>query len=413
MPLFDLFLLVCSAAVVLVWTALSVHLIAIHRRRTAARSTIAAAMAAFENGNAVDLPLRERVDRIRPILEQASRELVMFAAADRDTPRSVADALRAYLVERWSVEALERDAAAHRSGREKWRRMTALQILFTLRHPRRMQLAADAVDDRDSDVAFAALALLSDSEEPSAIDILLRALRSRTHPASRVAVHLDRSPQHLADRLQPLLADDDPVVRRWAATLLSRYSDAPGLEQDLERLVTDEDPGVRKAAIEALGYIGDAGAAGAAVRLLDDPVPFVRAAAIRAIGRLERDDLATAVTGRLGDTDWWVRFAAKECLEAMGPDIWPVLVRRLDDPDRFVRNGAAEVFQNLGVLDSFIVLEAASDAPAPRNIELLRRITAAGGVRLTDSLFERAGPSLAPRLRHLLSTLGLEHVGAA
>jgi hypothetical protein len=41
-----------------------------------------------------------------------------------------------------------------------------------------------------------------------------------------------------------------------------------------------------------------------------------------------------------------------QCLEQMGPDIWPILVRLLDDPDRFVRNSAAEVFQNIGVLDS-------------------------------------------------------------
>jgi len=96
----------------------------------------------------------------------------------------------------------------------------------------------------------------------------------------------------------------------------------------------------------------------------------------------------------------------------MGPDIWPLLVRLLDDPDRFVRNSAAEVFQNIGVLDSFIVMEAATADPADRKVDLLRRIAAAGGLRLTDSLLERAG-KLAPRIRHLLSTIGLEHVGAA
>jgi len=119
------------------------------------------------------------------------------------------------------------------------------------------------------------------------------------------------------------------------------------------------------------------------------------------------------VAARLGDRDWWVRFAAKQCLEQMGPDIWPILVRLLDDPDRFVRNSAAEVFQNIGVLDSFIVMEAATADPADRRVDLLRRIAAAGGLRLTDSLLERAGPRLAPRIRHLLSTIGLEHVGAA
>ena len=70
----------------------------------------------------------------------------------------------------------------------------------------------------------------------------------------------------------------------------------------------------------------------------------------------------------------------------MGSDVWPVLMRSLNHSDRFVRNGAAEVFQNLGVLDSLIVMEAATDNPGAMKIDMLRRIAAAGGVRFTDSL---------------------------
>jgi hypothetical protein len=90
-----------------------------------------------------------------------------------------------------------------------------------------------------------------------------------------------------------------------------------------------------------------------------------------------------------------------------------VLVRCLDHRDRFVRNGAAEVVQNLGVLDSLIVLEAASDSPNAVKVEMLQRIAAAGGVRFTESLVERAGPVIGPRIRRLLDALGVEQVGAA
>ena len=114
----------------------------------------------------------------------------------------------------------------------------------------------------------------------------------------------------------------------------------------------------------------------------------------------------------LADPEWWVRSAAKGALETMGAEVWPVLMRCLDDPDEFVRNGAAEVFQNLGILDDLIVMEAASDDPSRAKIELLRRIAAAGGARMTDSLIERSGAS-AQRVRHLLSSIGLEQVGAA
>src|SRR5204863_8717197 len=130
------------------------------------------------------------------------------------------------------------------------------------------------------------------------------------------------------------------------------------------------------------------------------------------MGKLDRPDLAEEVANLLADRDWWVRFAAKECLETMGAEVWPVLARRLNHPDRFVRNGAAEVFENLGVLDSFIVMEAATDDPAPEKIDMLRRIALAGGLRLTDSLIERTGTLVGPRVRQLLATIGLERIGA-
>ena len=112
----------------------------------------------------------------------------------------------------------------------------------------------------------------------------------------------------------------------------------------------------------------------------------------------------------LADPDWWVRQAAKESLERMGPDVWPALVRCLDDSDRFVRNGAAEVIQNLGVVDMLIAMEGATDPSSAAKVEMLRRLFAAGGVRLTDSLIERVGPHAGPRTRELLARLELEHV---
>jgi hypothetical protein len=97
----------------------------------------------------------------------------------------------------------------------------------------------------------------------------------------------------------------------------------------------------------------------------------------------------------------------------MGSEVWPVLARTLRSSDRFARNGAAEVIQNLGLLDSLIMMEAASDSPSPSKIEMLRRITGAGEVRLTESLLQRAGPLLGGRLRRLLNEIGIDYVGAA
>jgi HEAT repeat protein len=411
MHAFDSLLVAASVAAAFAWAALSLYVLTIERRRARARATLANAAAVLARDDVRRLPLDGRMTQVRPVLDGASREMVMHAAAAGTTPAGTFEVLTAYLVDRWGLDALARDARSHRTTRDKWRRMAALQILVRSDDPGSMALLASAVDDTDADVASIALSLLGGSADPEAVRILLGALRRQRHPGSRVAVQLDRSPQDLAPQLRPMLADADPVVRLWAATLLGRYLGVEGLEQDLAALADDADPRVRKAGVQSLGYVGDDLAAATALRLLVDPVPFVRATAARTIGKLDRLDLAEEIVLLLGDENWWVRFAAKECLEAMGTEVWPVLARSLEHPDRFVRNGAAEVFQNLGLLDSFIVMEAASDNPANAKIDMLRRIVVAGGLRLTDSLIERTSAVMGSRVRHLLATIGLQQVG--
>lgn len=412
MPSLELLLAVISLIAVGVWVALSVHLLMIQRRRIATRRLVSDAIALLERDDVRRLSLADRIERLRPIAAGASRELIMHATADRDTPDAAFRALLGFLTDRWGLDTLLRDAAAHASLRDKWRRLTALRILFRSNHTAILDLLARAVDEPDLDVADVALSLLGSSSEPRAMDILFDALRSQRHSASRIAMHIERSAQPIAGRLKASLADRDPVVRLWCATLLARYPEEP-IEDDLARLTDDADPRVRKAAIQTLGKVGDLVAADRALYLLNDPFAYVRAHAARALGELGRTDLADRVAPLLGDADWWVRLAARESLEAMGSDVWPVLMRSLNHPDRFVRNGAAEVFQNVGVLDSLIVMEAATDNPSATKIDMLRRIAAAGGVRFTDSLVERAGPIIGPRIRTLLATIGLQHVGAA
>jgi hypothetical protein len=394
------------------WVALSVRLLAIERRRVAAHALVSDALAMLGRDDVRRLSLGDRINYIRPVVASASRELIMHAAADHETPDPAFRALLGYLTDRWGLDALLADAGSHTSARDKWRRATALRLLFRANHTAVLDLLARAVDQPDRDSADVALALLGSSSEPRAMDILFDALRSHTHPASRVAVHIDRSPQSIADRLTAGLADGDPIVRLWCATLLARYPEQP-VEAALAALTEDADPRVRKAAIQTLGTVGDEIASVRALYLLTDPFAYVRAHAARALGELGRADMADRVAALLGDKDWWVRLAARESLETMGNEVWPVLMRNLNHPDRFVRNGAAEVFQNLGVLDSLIVMEAATDNPGAIKIDMLRRIAAAGGVRFTDSLVERAGPVVGPRIRALLETIGLQHVGAA
>ncbi|HJR60751.1 MAG TPA: HEAT repeat domain-containing protein [Vicinamibacterales bacterium] len=405
-------LLTGAVLAVLLWAALAAYVIHIDRRRTAARAVVSAVLTTLREEGVRSAPIGERVARVQPLLERVSRDMVLHTAADTATPRDAVDVLTTYLVDRWGVYTLVRQASSHRMSRDVWRRTASLKVLFHLGHPQIFDLLTRAVQGRESDIASVAFALLGTSHDPRATAILVEALKAQRHPASRVAVHLEHSPLRPVGAYRPLLKDPDPVVRFWGATLLAHCPDVAWLEGELAALADDGDARVRKAAVQSLGKVGDAIAAEVALRLLEDPAPFVRAHAARALGELDRTEAGPAVAQLLGDPDWWVRAAAKQSLEAMGSDVWPVLMRCLEHPDRFVRNGAAEVFQNLGILDSLIMMEAASDDPSYAKIKLLKRIAAAGGSRMTDSLIERAG-SAAPRVRRLLATMGLEQVGAA
>lgn len=397
----------------LLWGGLAVYVLHIERRRAEARGTIATLLATLRSADVQSASLAERVAHVTPFFERVSRDMILHTAADANTSRDSFDVLATYLVDRWGIYTLVREASSHRMSRDIWRRSASLKVLFRLDHPEISGLLERAVADASSDVASVGLTLLGMSTDPRSTGILIAALKSGRHAPSRVAVHLEHSPLRPADAYRPLLEDGDPVVRFWGANLLGEFPELGWVETALAPLVSDGDARVRKAAIQSLGKVGDAIAASAALRMLRDPAPFVRAHAARALGELDRPEDAPAVAELLGDPDWWVRAAAKQSLETMGSEVWPVLMRCLDHPDEFVRNGAAEVFQNLGILDSLIVMEAASDDPSGSKIDLLRRIVSAGGMRLTDSLVERAGAAAAPRVRRLLATMGLEQVGAA
>jgi HEAT repeat protein len=246
-----------------------------------------------------------------------------------------------------------------------------------------------------------------------AADLLIGALKAGQYPPSRVATYLDRFPIALPAHLRPLLHHPDATVRYWGVTLLARHKQTPGLEPELIALTHDAAPLVRRAAIASLARVNVEAAVGAARPMLSDDVWYVRAHAARAIAEAENPDLAADIAPLLADREWWVRTAAKDALQRMGPEIWPALVPYLDHADHFAQNGAAEVLQNIGILDSLIVLEAATARPSQTKLDLLKKIASAGGSRMTEALLDRVDQHTRPRVRDLLASLGLETAGAA
>ena len=285
-----------------------------------------------------------------------------------------------------------------------------MQVLALAEAPGVTTLLARAVDDRDPEIVGASLALLGRVPDDTAAAALIDALKHAKYTPSRVATYLDRFERPLGADLRPLLHHPDPNVRYWGATLLSRHP-VDGIDQDLSALASDPAPLVRKAAVASLAQIGGPALAAVARRLLADDTWYVRAHAARALASTGDADVAEEIAPLLADREWWVRLAVKESLQQLGDEVWAVLVPYLDHEDGFARNGAAEVLQNIGVLDSLIVLEAVTARPSSAKLEMLRKIASAGGTRMTAALLERVDARTRPRVRALLETLGLEPAG--
>ena len=281
---------------------------------------------------------------------------------------------------------LLRRAAVHRTGVGRWRRIATLQALVEGGHPKAPALLRRALADPDLEVVAGTVKALGDVGAEWAAEQLVRALREERYSRSRVAAQLERFAPGIGHLLVPLLSDREAPVRFWGATLLARY---PGLAVGrLSACTRDEDANVRAAAVEALGGSGDADALPAALALLDDPAWFVRAHACRAVGALGSGEVAPRVAALLADDWWWVRAAAKDALRGLGASAVPALVSLLDHDDRFARNSAAEVLQDVGFVDAL----AARDPEAP----LLERIYWAGGKRFREAAARRRGAFAQP-----------------
>jgi HEAT repeat protein len=340
----------------------------------------------------------------------------VFAVLSRDTvlPLSVRSTGRPVLdrviaeaaIARIGRDTLETIAATAAAPKHNWRRIAALRLLAAGEHPGLVALLRRTLDDSDPEIVGASLAILGRVPDEAAAALLVDALKASKYTPSRIATYLDQFPLEIPDLFVPLLHHSDANVRYWGATLLSRDG-AANVAPSLRALTEDSSPLVRKAAVATLSRIDKATALPAARALLADDVWYVRAHAARALGEAGGPDVAEEIAPLLTDREWWVRLAAKESLQTMGEEVWAVLVPYLDHGDPFARNGAAEVLQNIGILDSLIVLEAATARPSATKIDMLRKIASAGGTRMTEALLERVDVQTRPRVRTLLQTLGL------
>src|SRR2546430_3186559 len=112
-------------------------------------------------------------------------------------------------------------AERHRGEAGKWKRIAALRTVSRERHPRRRALLRWALEDRDRDVAGAAIRILGEIDDDWATEMLLEALRANRYPRALAAGQLERRSPAIGPRLVQLLSDTDEAVPVWGAALLA------------------------------------------------------------------------------------------------------------------------------------------------------------------------------------------------
>jgi HEAT repeat protein len=315
------------------------------------------------------------------VVRRLPRRLLERAVADPATPARLSELFAVHLLERHHAQIVSEACAE--GGRRRWRRVRALQILTRARSSLATELLAVAIETGEEELVAAAVAMLGELGDERSSCILVRALRGNDFARSRIAAQLDESRAPIPHLLVPLLRDADAQVRYWGVTLLGRYAGRSDIDLELGRSATDAAAPVRAAAVESLAARHAPAARLTAVALLQDPVWFVRAHAARALRDLAGNN-GLAVAPLLADGSWWVRAAAKETLEARPALALELLRGYLEHDDEFARNGAAEVLQNTGVLDS-LLNDGSEISPAAE------RILVAGGRRLAATAAARNG----------------------
>jgi len=165
----------------------------------------------------------------------------------------------------------------------------------------------------------------------------------------------------------------------------------------IERL-RDPDADVRARTCHALGCIGDLETGSGLIAALTDQAWPVRAMAAKALGRMRCAKGIDALASALGDSEWWVRSNAAQALKAMGHAGAVVLEGVLEGHDRFARQQAVLMLQELGVVDSRVHQLAHPDTRRRAEaILFVNRLVDAGQTGRLQQL-AREHPNLGVRL---------------
>ena len=262
--------------------------------------------------------------------------LEALPALPPETAGRVRDALtRSGLAVRELARLADRDASS---------RAAACRVAGRLGETSAVPALIERLRDESPDVRRAAVRALGELRALEAIDPMsdtIEAMGEWTNLLLVMAlVRMGPSAAPAIGRL--LLASRSPAMTKALLQVTSRIGVAtdPGL---VRRLAAHRDAEVRVEAVRVLGAVApDADSAAVCLDAMDDAEWPVRALAAWAVGRVGDDRALARLSRAMGDPAYWVRHHVAEAMGALGERGAAALRLGLTDQNPFVRDMAAQ-----------------------------------------------------------------------
>jgi len=288
-------------------------------------------------------------------------------------------------------------------SRRWWQRADAAEKLGLAGAPRVCEQLVPCMGDPSSEVRMRAAKALGALGGTSPVRELVHALNEPNRWSTiRLADILTSMGRGVVDELVSYFDSLKLPGKLAALDILARIRPlhvVPWLEARLDAPEAD----VRARACHALGAVGDPRTAPVLVGALADPAWPVRAMAAKALGRLGRDEAVAPLADALRDPEWWVRSNAARALRALGSRGAEALEKTLDSDDRFAREQAVLMMEEMGRIDERVRgLIAVQAAERDRAVWFVKRLVVMGQ---TGRLRVLATESPSAALREALAAL--------
>ncbi len=215
-------------------------------------------------------------------------------------------------------------------------RRVSAEILGNISIPEAATYLIWALQDEDGDVRAAALRGLARARAAPALLEIAACLNDPQAEVRYQAVEaieqLAPYPRGLGVYIEPLLADENPMVRARAALALVRQSGQAAARQILREMAANAEAEVRVQALSALAECKDPSAFELAVYALADPRALVRQGASAALVVIHPERAVQYLIPRLSDDEPSGRSAFVQAIGRVGPPALEALLEALSTP---------------------------------------------------------------------------------